>query len=128
MEYYIAKTIKDTTIEQIEPIVREKLQENGFGVVTEMNLQQTFKNKLDIDFKPYKILGACNPNYAHKVLSESDKIGVMLPCNVCIQQNDTDVEVFAINPLVAMVPVGMPQIEPFAKDIYEKLNNVIVSI
>lgn len=128
MDYYISTIVQDSTFENVELKVRQKLQENGFGVVTEINMQTTFKNKLDVDFKPYKILGACNPGYAHKVLSKSDKMGVMLPCNVCIQQNDTNIEVFAVNPLVAMLPVQMPEIETFAREVYESLNNVIASI
>jgi uncharacterized protein (DUF302 family) len=126
MKYYISTTVKSTSFNEVEQQTRDLLMEQGFGVITEIDTQATFKNKLDIDFKPYKILGACNPGFAHKVLEKDDKMGVMLPCNVCIQQkNETEIEVFAINPLVAMKPAGVDGLEEFATEVYNRLNKVI---
>jgi uncharacterized protein (DUF302 family) len=81
MEIYLSKTLKNTTFEDAENLVVEKLKDQGFGVITEIDIKSTFKIKLDVDFKPYKILGACNPHFAYKALKENDKIGVMHTTN-----------------------------------------------
>lgn len=126
MDYYISKTVKENSFSNVEKKVRELLQQEGFGVLTEIDSQAIFKNKIGIDFRPYKILGACNPTYAHEVIEKDDKIGVMLPCNVCIQQKDeNEIEVFAVNPLVAMKPVNAEGLEKFANEVYKHLNSVI---
>ena len=129
MKYYITNTIKNVNIEEAESIVTEKLKEQGFGVATEIDMKNTLKNKIDIDFRPYKILGACNPKFAYEALSKEDKIGVLLPCNVCLQQSgENDVEVFAVNPLVAMEAVGSKAIEKLAEEIYKRINTVIETL
>jgi uncharacterized protein (DUF302 family) len=126
MDYYISRTIKEKSFSNTVKKVRELLQQQGFGVLTEIDSQAIFKNKLGIDFRPYKILGACNPGFAHEVIEKDDKVGVMLPCNVCIQQkNETEIEVFAVNPLVAMKPVNAEGLEKFADKVYERLTNVL---
>lgn len=126
MDYYISKTVKENSFSNVEKKVRELLQQEGFGVLTEIDSQAIFKNKIGIDFRPYKILGACNPTYAHEVIEKDDKIGVMLPCNVCIQQKDeNEIEVFAVNPLVAMKPVNAEGLEKFAAEVYNHLNSVL---
>lgn len=126
MDYYISKTVKENSFSNVEKKVRELLQQEGFGVLTEIDSQSIFKNKLGIDFRPYKILGACNPTYAHEVIEKDDKIGVILPCNVCIQQkNENEIEVFAVNPLVAMKPVNAEGLEKFATEVYNHLNSVL---
>jgi uncharacterized protein (DUF302 family) len=129
MEIYLSKTLKNITFEEAETMVTEKLKEQGFGIITEIDVKATFKKKLDVDFKPYKILGACNPNIAHAALSKDDKIGVMLPCNVCLQQSGlNDIEVFTINPLVAMHAVNSPGAEELAREVYDKLNQMLISL
>lgn len=129
MDFYISTILKGKNIIEAEAIVVEKLKEHGFGIVSEIDMQQTFKNKLNVDFKPYKILGACNPDFAYQALSKADKIGVLLPCNVCLQQlNDSDVEVFAVNPLEAMKAVNSKEVELLATDIYNRLNVMIKSL
>lgn len=129
MEFYIVKTIKDISLEKAEAIVTEKLKEQGFGVITEIDVTKTLKNRIDVDFRPYKILGACNPQFAHEALLKVDKLGVMLPCNVCLQlSGENDIEVFAVNPLVAMQAVGSKEIEVLAEDIYQRINKVIESL
>jgi uncharacterized protein (DUF302 family) len=126
MNYYISNTVKNSSFNDVEKKVTELLKDQGFGVITEIDAQATFKNKLDIDFRPYKILGACNPVFAHEVLEVDDKMGVMLPCNVCIQQKeDNSIEVFAVNPLVAMKQTDAKGVESFAEQVYERLNKVV---
>ena len=129
MDYYLAKTIANSNLDKVEKLLTEKLKEHGFGIITEIDVMATFKKKLDVDFRPYKILGACNPNYAYKALSKIDKVGVMLPCNVCIQEiGENNVEVFTINPLTTMQPIEAPELEEFAKEVYSNLKAVIDSI
>lgn len=129
MNYYISNTVRNTSFGEVEARVNDLLKEQGFGVITEIDVTTIFKNKLKVDFKPYKILGACHPAFAHEALQSDDKIGVMLPCNVCIQQkNETDIEVFAVNPLVIMQPLGVEGIGEFAMEIYKRLNQVIESL
>jgi len=129
MEIYLSKILQNTTFEEAENRVVEKLKEQGFGVITEIDVKATFKKKLDVEFKPYKILGACNPQIAHKALSKDDKIGVMLPCNVCLQQSgNNDIEVFTINPLMAMAAMSTPGAEELASEVYDKLNQMLNSL
>ena len=128
MSYYFNKTISGSFNETIEK-VKTLLQKEGFGVLTEINIQDTFKNKLNVDFKPYKILGACNPHFAYKALQAEDKIGVMLPCNIIVQETKAStVEVAAINPLVSMQAVKSTKLKEIAKDVSNKLENVINSL
>jgi uncharacterized protein (DUF302 family) len=129
MEIYLSKILQNRTFEEVEILVIEKLKEQGFGVITEIDVKATFKAKIDVDFKPYKILGACNPNIAYTALSKDDKIGVMLPCNVCIQQSGmNDVEVFTINPLEAMQSIKTPGAEELAREVYNRLNLMLDSL
>ena len=114
----------DETFEKVSTA----LQAEGFGVVTEFNVSNAFKNKLGIDFRPYRILGVCNPPFAKKALDEDDKIGVMLPCNIIIQQKDKGVEVAAIDPVASMVAVDNLIIKKIAIEIRAKLKAVIKSI
>jgi uncharacterized protein (DUF302 family) len=129
MEIYLSKTLQNRTFEEVEIQVIDKLKEHGFGVITEIDVKATFKAKIDVDFKPYKILGACNPNIAYTALSKDDKIGVMLPCNVCLQQSgENNIEVFTINPLVAMQAINSPGADELAKEVYSRLNLMLDSL
>jgi uncharacterized protein (DUF302 family) len=129
MNYYIAKTIKNTTIAQIRPKVEEELKKEGFGVLTEIDIQATMKKKLDKEYLPHIILGACNPVYADKVLSVEPQISTMLPCNVTLRElGNGDVEVAAVDPLGAMSAVDNKAIEHLAVEIQTKLKNVINNI
>ena len=85
MKYYFNKTLNEDFNKVIERVT-EELKNEGFGILTEIDVKETLKKKLDVDFKKYKILGACNPPYAHKALEAEDKIGTMLPCNVIVQE------------------------------------------
>ena len=123
--YYYTKTI-DLSPDEAEARVREELEEEGFGVLTEIDVQATLKKKLDEDMRPYKILGACNPPYAHKALEAEDKIGTMLPCNVIVQQSDDGrTEVAAVDPVASMQAVDNEALRPIAEEIRDRLRRVI---
>jgi uncharacterized protein (DUF302 family) len=129
MGYFISKEFIGTTVNAIRPKVEEALKKEGFGVLTEIDIQATMKKKLDKDYLPHLILGACNPVYADKVLTVDQHISLMLPCNVTIRQlENKEVEVAIINPLVAMEVVSNPAIENYASEINEKLNRVLADI
>ena len=129
MSYYFNAILKDTTIEDAKQRVTEELKKQDFGILNEINLQEVFKKKINVDFRKYLILGACNPTYAHKALIESDKLGLFLPCNVVIEEHENgDVEVAIINPLVSMSSVPGLKIEGIALDIRDKLLKVIKAL
>jgi len=129
MNYYSARTIENSTIQQIRPKVEAELKKEGFGVLTEIDIQATMKKKLDKDYLPHVILGACNPVYADKVLSVEPTISTMLPCNVTLRElGNGNVEIAAIDPLGAMSAVDNQEVAQFAGEIQEKLNNVLNNI
>ena len=128
MSYYFSKFV-DYSYEEALVKVTEELKKEGFGVLTEIDVKATLKNKLDIDFKKYKILGACNPPLAHKALTAEDKIGVLLPCNVIVQEiEDGKVEVAAMNPAEAMQAVNNPNLSDVAESVTSKLKKVLESL
>ncbi|MCG2461765.1 DUF302 domain-containing protein [Flavobacteriaceae bacterium F89] len=128
MEYYISKTVAGT-FDEVVPKVKDELKKEGFGVLTEIDIKTTLKNKLDVDFKKYTILGACNPGYAHKALQAEDKVGTMLPCNVIVQEREENkVEVAAVNPIASMMAIKNPKLEQLATDVTEKLRQVVKCI
>ena len=125
MSYYFNKTVSGSFDEVIEKVI-ELLDNEGFGVLTEIDIQKTFKKKLAINFKRYKILGACNPSFAYKALTLEDKIGTMLPCNIIVQElEDNLVEVAAVNPLESMLAVINKELIEIAQDVSKKLENVV---
>lgn len=129
MKYYLSKTLTDTTVDAIRPRVEEALKVEGFGVLTEIDIQAVMKKKLDKDYLPHVILGACSPVYADRVLSIDPNMSTLLPCNVTLRQMEGgNVEVSAVAPLVAMNMVDNAAIEESAKEINDKLTNVINSI
>ena len=128
MKYYFSKTVTLSFDDAIEKVIAE-LKKEGFGVLTDIDVKQTLKKKLDVDFKQYRILGACNPPFAYKALQAEDKIGTMLPCNVIVQEIEGGrVEVAAIDPVASMQAVTNPALEEVAKQVREKLKKVIESI
>ena len=128
MAYYINKTIM-TSFEQAIELVTEALKKEGFGVLTEIDVHKTFKAKLDVDFRRYKIMGACNPASAYKALQADNRIGTMLPCNVVVQELSPDtIEVAAVDPLASMLAVENKQIKVIAGEIKIKLKRVIASL
>jgi len=125
MKYYFNKTVKGT-FEDVIDTVTQGLKEEGFGVLTEIDVTATLKEKLDIDFKKYRILGACNPPYAYKALQAEDKIGTMLPCNVIVQEIEEGVfEVAAVNPMASMQAVENEKLSKVAEEITDKLEKII---
>ncbi|MEQ8681172.1 MAG: DUF302 domain-containing protein [Cyclobacteriaceae bacterium] len=128
MKYYYEKTLKDVNFEEVIQKVTDALKEEGFGILTEIDVKETLKKKLDEDFRPYRILGACNPPFAHKALLAEDKIGAMLPCNVIVQQVDDGVEVAAVDPVASMQAVENKGLEKIALEIRDKLRSAIDSL
>ncbi|MBK8501160.1 MAG: DUF302 domain-containing protein [Saprospiraceae bacterium] len=125
MKYYFSKII-DQDFDTAIANVTEGLKAEGFGILTEIDVQTTFKKKLDIDFRPYRILGACNAPFAHKALQAEDKIGTMLPCNVIVQQLDNGkVEIAAVNPIASMQAVENKSLGEIAENVKDKLKRVI---
>jgi uncharacterized protein (DUF302 family) len=109
--------------------VAEALSVEGFGVLTEIDVQATFKKKLDVDFNRYRILGACNPRLAHRALSAHPTIGLMLPCNVTVSENDEgDVDVYFVDPMVMMNMVNNQALEPIAEEAKERLQRVATAL
>lgn len=128
MSYYFNKTMHDS-FENVVEKVREELAKRGFGVLTEIDVKATLKKKIDVDFRKYLILGACNPSFAYKALSAEDKIGTMLPCNVIVQElSDGDVEVAAIDPAASMMAVKNDELKSLAGEVQEMLKEVIDSL
>ena len=128
MTYYINKTISSEFDEAIE-LVTEALKNEGFGVLSEIDIQQKMKEKLNVDFRKYKILGACSPAKAYEALKLEDKIGTMLPCNVILQEiGKNQVEVAAVDPLASMMAVGNEELATIASDIRAKMQRVIASL
>lgn len=126
--YYYSKIV-DHSPEEAEARVREELEEEGFGVLTEIDVTATLKKKLDVDYRPYKILGACNPPYAHEALKAEDKIGTMLPCNVIVQETDDGrTEIAAVDPVASMQSVQNEGLRPIAEEIRDRLRTVIDSV
>ena len=125
MSYYFNKIVEQNFEDAIEKVT-EELQKEGFGILTEIDIKATLKKKLDVDFRKYIILGACNPSFAHKALLSENKIGTMLPCNVIVQENDEGkVEVSAVDPMASMQAVENPDLKNIATEIRAKLQNVI---
>ena len=126
MDYYYSKNLKNIGFEEAIENVTNLLKDEGFGILTEIDVKETLKKKLDVDFRPYKILGACNPPFAYKALQAENKIGTMLPCNVIVQDNqDGTVEVSAVNPVASMQAVDNEDLAEIAQTINQKLQAAI---
>jgi uncharacterized protein (DUF302 family) len=128
MSYYFSITSSLPFEEVLQKVVIE-LENEGFGILTEIDVQATLKKKLDVDFRKYKILGACNPPYAFKALKAEDKIGTMLPCNVIVQELEGgEIEISAVDPVASMKAVENPQLESIAEEIGKRLQSVTQNI
>jgi uncharacterized protein (DUF302 family) len=129
MNYYFSKKIENATFSEVIERVTEELEKEGFGVLTEIDVQATLKKKLDIDFKKYRILGACNPPFAYEALLAENKIGAMLPCNVIVQElEDGKTEVAAVDPVASMQAIENDRLSDIANDIRAKLQRVIENL
>ena len=127
MNYCFSRRLALSYDDAIAAVTRE-LEKEGFGIVSEINVADTLRKKLGIDFRPYKILGACNPQFAHRAIEAEANIGVMMPCNVVVQAVDGGVQVAAIDPLVAMQAVGNADLAEFATAISARLKRVIENL
>ena len=128
MKYYIQKTLS-MTFDAAMDRVREELKKEGFGVLTEIDVRDTMKKKLDKDFRNYRILGACNPPFAWQALQVEERIGLLLPCNVIVQETtDGKVEAAAIDPAASMQTVGNPGLTEIANQVQAKLRKVIAAL
>jgi len=128
MTYYMAARLTpgfDAAVERTEAALKTE----GFGVISRIDIRQTFKTKINVDFPPYMILGACNPKLAHEALLLEDKVGTMLPCNVVVQQLETgEIEVAAIDPVASMQSIENPALTKAAEAVREKLARVIAML
>jgi uncharacterized protein (DUF302 family) len=123
--YYFSKCL-EMSFEEAIPKITSALKEEGFGVLTEIDVKETLKKKLDVDFRNYRILGACNPPLAHRALEAEDKIGTMLPCNVIVQELERKkVEVAAIDPVASMEAVDSGELGDVAREVQTKLKSVV---
>ncbi|MCR9131275.1 MAG: DUF302 domain-containing protein [bacterium] len=126
MDYYFSTDLKGTSFADALERVTEALKKEGFGILTEIDVKATMKTKLDVDFRPYMILGACNPPYAYKALQTEEKIGTMLPCNVIVREKEKGtIEVAAVDPLASMQAVENEHLEGIATEIRQKLMSAI---
>ncbi len=125
MSYYFSQTFDGGFEEAIEKVTAA-LKEEGFGILSEIDVKETLKKKLDVDFRNYKILGACNPSFAYKAFQTEDKVGTMLPCNVIVQETDDGkVEIAAVDPVASMLAIDNSQLGEVAQTIQGKLKSVI---
>ena len=126
MSYYFNKVLKGKNFEEAVEQITAELKKEGFGVLTEIDIQSTLKKKLDVDFKKYKILGACHPQSAFKALQNEDKIGLFLPCNVIVEEHENGtIEVSAVDPIASMMSVENEALGDVAVQIQQKLKDVI---
>ncbi len=128
MSYYFSK-ILNTDFDSAISRVTDELKKEGFGVLTEIDVKETFKKKLDVDFRKYRILGACNPNFAFEAIKSEDKVGTMLPCNVVVQEHeDGKIEVSAIDPIASMMAIKNDSLGEVASSVSSKLRRVIENL
>ena len=125
MSYHNSKIVSYSFEDAIEKVTNE-LKKEGFGILSEIDVQETLKKKLDVDFRKYKILGACNPPYAYKALQLEENLGVLLPCNIVIQEKaDGKIQISAVNPMESMQAVGNESLGEIAFEVTEKLKRVL---
>ena len=128
MDYHFSKTVSMDFQAAVDKVTAE-LKARGFGILTQIDVRQTLKAKLDVDFRPYLILGACNPPFAHRALLAEDKIGTMLPCNVIVQQQgDGSIEVSAVDPVASMAAVGNAELGTIASKVRGRLRAAVDAV
>ena len=126
MKYYFQKTLFSVSFDEAIEKVTKELKKEGFGILTEIDVQATLKKKLNVDFRKYRILGACNPPFAYQALQAELHIGAMLPCNVVVmEKDDGKINVSAVEPMASMMAVGNSKLNSVAKQIQKKLEKVI---
>lgn len=125
MNYSFPKLLTGLSFDEAIDQVTHALKQEGFGVLSDIDVSATLKKKIDVDFRPYRILGACNPGFAHKALQAESRIGVFLPCNVIVQQTDRGIEVSAVDPIASMSSVENEVLAGIASEVRDKLLRVI---
>jgi uncharacterized protein (DUF302 family) len=126
MSYYFNKVLENKGFDEAIELVTSELKKEGFGILSEINVSETLKNRIGVDFRKYKILGACNPQFAHKALTAEDKVGVFLPCNVVVQEHESGlVEVIAVDPVASMIAINNPALSELSGEVQQKLKRVI---
>lgn len=129
MSYYFSKILKNKSFDEAIELTTNELKKEGFGVLTQISIDETLKNKIDVDFKKYTILGACNPQLAYEALKREDKIGVFLPCNVIVEEHENgDIEVSAVDPIASMVSVKNDTLGELPIEIQTKIKRVIKNL
>jgi uncharacterized protein (DUF302 family) len=128
MSYHISKTVDMSFVDAVSKVT-EELKKEGFGILTEIDVQATLKKKLDVDFRKYVILGSCNPPFAYEALTREDKVGILLPCNVVVQEHGAGkVEISAVDPLTAMEVAQNPNLQDLGEQVHKKLESVIDAV
>ncbi|KRS14853.1 DUF302 domain-containing protein [Roseovarius indicus] len=125
MSYTYDRVLEDVGIDDAELRVRDALAEHGFGILTEIDVKATMKKKIDADIEPYRILGACNPQMAHKAIGIEPRVGAMLPCNVILREVDNGTEVSAIDPVASMQAIDNDQLHKVAIDVREMMREAV---
>ena len=129
MSYYFNKVLVGKSFDDAIELVTAELKKEGFGILTEIDVKETLKKKINVDFKKYKILGACNPHFAHKALTSEDKIGVLLPCNVIVEEHENgEVEVSVVDPIASMGAVENKALGSLALEVKQKLLKVVENL
>lgn len=128
MKYYFSKTLPGTSYKSAIEKTKQALKDNGFGVIAEIDFQKTLKEKLGVDFRRYLILEACSPPDAYKSLSAEDKIGLLLPCNLLVQEKEEGIEVSSIDPEIMLKGIENTEIQIVAKDVGKRLTKAIESL
>ena len=128
MTYTINRLFKDATFDAIDARTRAALADNGFGILTEIDVAATMKKKLDVDMPPYRILGACNPKMAHQAIGMEPRVGAMLPCNVILRDVPGGIEVSAIDPVASMQAIDNPKLHDVAGQVRDLLAKAVAAI
>jgi uncharacterized protein (DUF302 family) len=129
MNYYFGTVVKGKNFEETIELVKEELGKEGFGFPSDIDMQDIFKKKINVNYTKYRILGACNPKYAHLAVQHEPEIGVLLPCSVIVRETtDGDIEIAAVNPVVSMMSVGNDNLKEIATEIQQRLERAVKRI
>ena len=129
MSYYFKKVLTGKSFEEVLELVKTELAKEGFGIPSDIDMQDIFKNKINVSIRKYRILGACNPQYAYSAIQQEPEVGVLLPCSVIVQENiDGDTEVASVNPVVSLMSAGNENLQKIATEIQQRLERAIKRI
>ena len=128
MTYTYDRSLTGVSIDDAEMRIRDALADRGFGVLTEIDVKTTMKQKLDVDMTPYRILGACNPEMAQKAIGIEPRVGAMLPCNVILREIEDDVEISAVDPVASMQAIDNDQLHQVASEVRDMLRDAVDSV